>query len=102
MTTTSTRDIRVTYNGQDITTFIVDGFQRAIEDELRRKVDEIMEQAKQPPPRMLGLQPVSATLHMTFVRVRSTIPISACLWRRNLDSGNWRKRGHVAHRTRGA
>ena len=102
MITTSTRDIRVTYNGQDITTFIADGFQRAIEDELRRKADEIMEQAKQPPPRVLSFQPFSATLHMTFVRVRSTAPIGACLWRRNLDGGNWRKRGHPAHRRQAA
>lgn len=98
MITTSTRDVRVTFNGQDITAFITDGLQRAIEDKLRRKADEIMEQSKQQPPRVLGLQPVSATLHMTFVRVRSTAPIGACLWRRNLDGGQWRKRGHPAHR----
>ena len=87
--------VTVTYNGARIDQYLVDD------------MTALMEQLSQTPVQTIEVNPDwfkcqpfewSGSLTFTLVRVRPAAPIRACLWRRNLDGGAWRKRGHVAHR----
>lgn len=92
---------RVTLNGTDITEHIDREVRSMFAKKLELKFDADF-RAAMTPPNTVGLQPFSGSFHMAFVRVRPTADVRACLWRRNLDGGVWRKRGHVTHRGAGA
>jgi hypothetical protein len=75
-----TGPVKVTYNGIDLTPYVdQDDAQVAV-----RTID------------VSGMD-WSKRL-FSVICVRPVAPIRACLWRRNLDGGQWRRRGHVAHR----
>lgn len=96
---------RATFNDVDITEAFDAAVRQMFADELNRKFDAVVHEALTPPP---TVRPVEASgeftfavpdyLKYVFIRTRPAAPIAACLWRRNLDGGKWRKRGHPAHR----
>lgn len=100
---------RIKLNGVDVTEAFDNAALDMFADELNRKFDATMRETLTAPP---TLRPVQASGNITFAvpehlryvllgvrpAVPTTAPIRLCLWRRNLDDGNWRKRGHPAHR----
>lgn len=94
--------VMVTFNGTRLDQYLAEEWvQDAISGVLDRAATRLMEAAMKPPPmRTIKLDPAwfTGSLTFTLVRVRPAAPIRACLWRRNLDGGVWRKRGHPAHR----
>lgn len=94
--------VTVTFNGTRLDQYLAEEWvQGAIDRALDRAAARTMEAAMKPPPmRTIKVDPAwfTGSLTFTLVRVRPAAPIRACLWRRNLDGGAWRKRGHVAHR----
>ena len=93
----SAKGLKITFNGADITEqFQYDGVTEITVDLTDRRTT--LDILSDPERVILDLSLGAWLGALTLVRVRPAAPIRACLWRRNLDGGNWRKRGHVAHR----
>jgi hypothetical protein len=87
VTYTTKGGLTITYNGVDLTPYVE-------QDEAQAAVQTIDVSGVDWNDR----PSLDWTVTLTFIRVRPAAPIRACLWRRNLDGGHWRKRGHPAHR----
>ncbi|HQY93152.1 hypothetical protein [Caldilinea sp.] len=78
MATYTAKSINVSFNGVDLPKYFnANSVHEAIDRATVKAADKIMEAA---------------------IRGPADAFIPSCLWRRNLDGGAWRKRGHVAHR----
>ena len=96
----------VAFNGVDLAKYLVDEADAMI-DHLVQTIDVDQTDKRTALDTLTPEQRFSFDLTMglwlgtvRIVRVRPAAPVRACLWRRNLDGGAWRKRGHVAHRGR--
>jgi hypothetical protein len=96
-TTWTEGKVTITYNGVDLTPCITSEGAQVItfDKSLRETFEEHKTTTIEP---WGGYLAGEITFSLQFVRGRPAAPIPACLWRRNLDGGKWRKRGHVAHR----
>ena len=105
MLSRGTSTVSVRFGDTDITEMIENAIRESVADALDRKCRAVMLDALTPPP-TVRFVPFSGEIHMVvpehlryvFLGVCPAAHIRACLWRRNLDDGNWRTRGHVAHR----
>ncbi len=106
MATVSSGKVTIYLGNIDLTPYftgerIRDAVTQAVRDMADRYLEDAM--SERPPLRLrfpvfVLEMPITRQQHLTILGVRSAAPIRACLWRRNLDGGNWRKRGHAAHR----